>query len=125
MERVTCFPNEGTPEVIPGEPQLGDIVRSGTAYFRYTPPSEPETTPIPLSKLEFVDLAQSAGGMTNEMLVAANESVALKALWLKFSIHGGNVVKTHSLVTTGLGALDALGYIPNGAAAVLAAWPEA
>lgn len=40
IERVTCFPNEGTPEVIPGDPQQGDIIRIvGTQnYQRYKAP---------------------------------------------------------------------------------------
>lgn len=40
IERVSCFPNEGTPVVIPGEPADGDLVRvtngSSVIYQRYT-----------------------------------------------------------------------------------------
>lgn len=43
IERVTCFPNEGTPEVIPGPPSPGDIVRSDGSYYRYTAPPGPPT----------------------------------------------------------------------------------
>lgn len=44
--KVSCFPNEGTPEVIEGSPSAGDIVRITTPagaviYERYTPPSMP------------------------------------------------------------------------------------
>ena len=46
IEKVSCFPNEGTPQVIPGDPQAGDIVRITTShgceiYERYTPPAAP------------------------------------------------------------------------------------
>lgn len=46
--KVSCFPNEGTPEVIDGSPSAGDLVRITTPtgaviYERYTPPSAPET----------------------------------------------------------------------------------
>lgn len=55
MERVTCFPNEGTPEVIPGDPVQGDIVRVGNDYFRYTPPETPPEVVRTLSKTAFMD----------------------------------------------------------------------
>jgi hypothetical protein len=43
IEKVTCFPNEGVPQVIDGEPSSGDLVRIKTdsgavIYERYTPP---------------------------------------------------------------------------------------
>jgi hypothetical protein len=51
IERVSCFPNEGEPEVIGGDPIAGDLVRittdSGTViYERYTPhvPHTPDPT---------------------------------------------------------------------------------
>lgn len=70
VARVSCFPNEGTPEVIPGDPQLGDIVRittptGTTVYERYTPPPVPlGPRPGLLSKTAFQDHAvtQLGGG---------------------------------------------------------------
>jgi len=46
IEKVSCFPNEGAPEVIAGDPQLGDLVRiitptGAVIYERYTPPAIP------------------------------------------------------------------------------------
>lgn len=40
--KVSCFPNEGTPVVIPGDPVAGDIVRVTTStgaviYERFSP----------------------------------------------------------------------------------------
>jgi len=57
IEKVSCFPNEGTPEVIAGDPVDGDLVRitSGTViiYQRYTVPVAPTPQPRVLSKTEF------------------------------------------------------------------------
>jgi hypothetical protein len=79
-------------------------------------------TPRALTKLEFVELAQSAGGMSDAQLVAANADPQLAALWLKLTL-AGEVQRDHPATQAGLGALAALGYLPNGAAAVLDAWP--
>lgn len=60
MERVTCFPNEGTPQVIPGAPQEGDIIRTPDGdYFRYYAPVEPTPVPVVLDDLEFLRHAAS------------------------------------------------------------------
>lgn len=47
VEKVTCFPNEGTPVVIPGVPGYMDIVRViGTGkYYRYNPDALVPTSP--------------------------------------------------------------------------------
>lgn len=56
LEKVTCFPSRGTPEVIPGDPVAGDLVRitngSSVAYQHYTPQPLP---PVP-SQTEGRDL---------------------------------------------------------------------
>lgn len=70
IEKVTCFPNEGTPQVIPGDPADGDLVRvtfgKSVAYQRYTAPVPPTPTPIILTKTAFQDYAvsQLGGGLT-------------------------------------------------------------
>lgn len=66
MEKVSCFPNEGTPEVLPGPIADGDIVREGTAYFRYKAPREIIPAPRVLSKTAFQDYAitQLGNGLT-------------------------------------------------------------
>lgn len=72
--KVSCFPNEGTPEVIDGAPQAGDLVRITTTtgaviYERYTPPSDPPApAPRVLSKTAFQDYAVSQlGGIPDGM----------------------------------------------------------
>lgn len=68
IERVSCFPNEGTPVVIPGDPVTGDLVRITTdsgavIYERYTVPSlPPDPSPRILSKTGFQDYAVSKLG---------------------------------------------------------------
>lgn len=70
--KVSCFPNDGTPEVIEGSPVLGDIVRITTTtgaviYETYTPPPTPgPRPPSVLSKTAFQDYAvtQLGGGLT-------------------------------------------------------------
>ena len=70
--KVSCYPNEGTPQVIAGDPQAGDLVRITTAsgaviYERYTPPADaPSPRPRVLSKTAFQDYAvsQLGGGAT-------------------------------------------------------------
>jgi hypothetical protein len=79
--------------------------------------------PAAIGKVEFIRLVQTAGGMTDAMLVAAHEDVNLKPLWIKFQM--ASVVEIADPDTQGgLVALEALGYVPNGAAAVLQAWPS-
>lgn len=88
------------------------------------PPPPPEPVPVALTKLQFVGLAQAAGGMTDAMLVTAKKAEAFEAFWLKFDM-ALDVRRADPLTEASLGALEAAGYLPNGAAAVLAAWPTA
>ena len=78
--------------------------------------------PKTISRLEFTDLCQDAGGMTDAMLVASNSNPALAALWLKFNM----VTEIHrdsDLTKDGLVALSLLEYLPNGIFSVNEAWP--
>lgn len=70
IERVSCFPNEGTPEVIPGEPQDGDIVRiNGSVYQRYKAPVEapPADTPMPPTLTEIKTKLDELTAMVAEL----------------------------------------------------------
>ncbi len=100
----------------PGDPKYGT---SETVEH-----PDPPTAPTTLSHLEFIELVQSAGGMTDAQLVAAHNDASLAALWIKFDHAPASIEKTHPLVTPGLDALAAAGYVPNGRDAVLDAWPE-
>lgn len=83
-------------------------------------PLEPQ--PKILGKLEFIGLVQMAGGMTDAQLVTAYKAPELEAFWVKYQM-ASQVVRDHEVTAQALGALDALGFIPNGAAAVIEAWP--
>lgn len=81
IQKVTCFPNEGAPQVIEGDPAPGDIVRittpSGTvAYQRYTPPEllaplvASETDGRDLTWDEFLDVGMATDATkTNAILL--------------------------------------------------------
>ena len=89
------------------------------------PPAPPAPEPVPaiLFRLQFIELAQAAGGMTDAMLVKAQGDPAFSAFWIKFQM--ASVVERDDPVTAA--SLDALaggGYLPKGKAAVVAAWPE-
>src|SRR4051812_21854629 len=70
IDKVTCFPNEGTPQIINGTPSQGDIVRITTIngsviYERYTPmpaPAAPAVVYKEVRKWEFATFASTAVG---------------------------------------------------------------
>ncbi len=78
--KVSCYPNEGTPQVIAGDPQAGDLVRITTAsgaviYERFTPaPSSPGTRPLVLSATGFMDAAIAGLRTANGSTQAAAEA---------------------------------------------------
>jgi len=78
--KVSCYPNEGTPQVIAGDPQAGDLVRITTAsgaviYERFTPaPSPPGTRPLVLSATGFMDAAIAGLRTANGSTQAAAEA---------------------------------------------------
>ena len=80
--------------------------------------------PKPLTQLEFIRLCRSAGGSTPEMIVAAKKDALLEYMWMEFQMAHG-VEKGDPGTAEGLSALQELGYLPNGAQAVLDAWPSA
>ena len=88
----------------------------------YAPPAAPAPEPVPLTKLQFVSLGQTAGGMTDAQLGAARNDTQLAAMWIKLDL-ATVVDKDNTDTQAAIAALDALGYLPNGAQAVLDAWP--
>ena len=81
------------------------------------------TQPALLTKLGFIELCQSAGGMSDAQLIAARNDPAFGALWIKLDL-ATDVNKSHPATTAGLTGLNAAGYLPKGVKAVLSAWPE-
>lgn len=97
----------------------------GDDWIAPPPPVEP-TPPPPhpkiLTKLEFSMLVVSAGAMPS--IAAAKNDPALADFWAFFDLATA-VERDHPVTQQGLAAMEAAGHIPNGVAAVIAAWPEA
>jgi hypothetical protein len=85
-------------------------------------PPPPQKPPRTLTPLEFLGLCETAGGMTDALLVAGHADATLAPLWLKFG-YAKEIEKESALTSSGLDALHATGYLPNGKQAVLDAWP--
>jgi len=115
---TTINPGEGW-QLVPDGVQLG-WVDDGNGGLEAPPAPTPAHRP--LTRLEFVRLCITAGGMTSMLLVQAKADPYLEALWimLDFCIE---IKHDDEDIGPGLAALDALGYLPGGAAAVFAAWP--
>lgn len=86
------------------------------------PAPQPEPAPLVLGRLQFIVLCQTAGGMTDAMLVAAQKNPAFEAFWIKYQMASA-VDRDDPITRTALDALAAGDYLPNGKAAVIAAWP--
>nr|USU31124.1 hypothetical protein NG677_17500 [Methylobacterium sp. OTU13CASTA1] len=82
----------------------------------------PPPVPAILGKVEFITLVQMAGGMTDEMLVDAHANPLFAAFWIKLQM-ASVVQRDYPTTPAALDALAFAGYLPNGKAAVLAAWP--
>ena len=81
------------------------------------------TKPALLTKLGFIELCQSAGGMTDAQLITARNDPNFGALWIKLEL-ATDVNKGNPATLAGLTGLNAAGYLPKGVNAVLSAWPE-
>lgn len=60
--------------------------------------------------------------MSGAQLVAAHRDEALAEFWIILGL-ARQILPTDPRTLDGLAAVEALGYLPAGAAAVLAAWP--
>lgn len=77
----------------------------------------------PQSQIEFITLCQDIGGMTDDMLVACQSDALFAAMWIKFRA-SSVVERSDARIQRCLAGLVQAGYLPNGADAVNAAWPE-
>ena len=99
---------------------------TGCSVRVHVPPEPTVSDPVPqpLDEAALIDLCQSAGGMTDAQLVAAFNDANLAAFWIKLRA-ASTILPTDQRTIAGLDAVETLGYLPEGAAAVLAAWPTA
>ncbi|MCB8835928.1 hypothetical protein [Aurantimonas sp. VKM B-3413] len=94
----------------------------GAAWVQVALPPAPNPQPLALGKLDFMLLVQHAGGTSDAQLTEASKDPTLESFWVKYQM-ASEVHRDHPVTAAALAALDGLGYIPNGAAAVIAAWP--
>lgn len=120
IERVTCFPNEGTPEVIPGDPQQGDIIRIvGTQnYQRY---KEPRSFPPPVKSWDAYDFKlRFTADERKAIRTAAKTSPDVEDFMdlLDTAAATGTRIKADdALLNAGLSAMEFAGLIGAGRAA--------
>ena len=89
----------------------------------YEAPPPPIPTPRPLTQLEFIRLIQSAGGVTNQELVAADADPNLAAWWIMFRL-AQDIRLDDPTIVEGLAGLVSLDYITEAERlAVIAQWP--
>ena len=101
----------GTSVVESATAARGDSYANGE--FTRPKPAPIVATPKAATKLEFVEMCQEFGGMTDEKLVAAWEDAALKALWIKFEL-ATKLAHDSDNVSNGLAAMEAKGYLDEG-----------
>lgn len=116
MRIVHTDNNQFLADGVTPNPNFGQVTETTVA--------DPPTSPLKLSRLEFVTLCQTSGGMTDANLVSAKADAQLAALWIKLEV-AQYVERDNANTQAGLTALAGLGYLPNGANAVTSAWPVA
>lgn len=107
---------QAAPTWVDGTWLVRDLTAEEIAALQPPPPA-----PRALTRLQFVTLCQSAGGMTDAQLVAAHEDPNLKPLWIKLTMATA-VERDDPATTAGLQAMQALGHLSD-AQAVIDAWP--
>lgn len=118
---AALFPADTVMDAVSAGVQIGWISdRQGG----YVPPPDPEPKYALISRVAFVRLCMSAGGMTPDMLVQAKAAPELAALWIMLDM-AQEVRAADPEVPPGLAEIEALGFLPAGAQAVLDAWPMA
>lgn len=112
---------------VPDQVERGWVLSEGEWSAPLVPEPGPQTPTgnyRPLSKIEFVQLVQMAGSVSDAQLVAAYKDSNLEALWLKLG-WVNQFYRDNPDVEPALDALVATGYLDaNGKTAVLANWPQ-
>lgn len=137
--KVSCFPNEGTPQVIAGDPVTGDLVRvtdgDRVQYYRYT--EIPPYTPAPrvLTKTSFQDycigqLGGSTTGMARftEIMDATRDSTsgAVRFAYARYEAAQTFEKSNTAALTTIMAADDTTGHLTaDERTAILNNWPVA
>lgn len=94
----------------------------GNTTINYIEASE-TSSPLKLTKLQFIRLLQQFGGLTMQKTVEATSDPNLAYFWFLADITGAFEYDDPSL-GTGLDTLYALGYIPLGKQSIMDHWPH-
>ncbi len=116
-----------TDEIVWAEPDEQTRTVTGARAKRALTPEEiaaRQPRPRVMSKMQFIRLVQTAGGMTDALLAQAHAEPLLTPFWIKFNMTA-EMQRDDIDTQAGLGALAALGLLPNGTQAVIDAWPPA
>ena len=108
--------------IVPEGTEPSAIDNGDGTYTNPPSPQAPDPVYKAITEIEFIILCQNAGGMTDNMLVACQDDPRCKAMWIKFKA-STTLNKDNALVQSGLTSIAQYGYLPNGVAAVNAAWP--
>ncbi|AUQ64447.1 hypothetical protein [Phaeobacter inhibens] len=77
-----------------------------------------------LDSAALISLLETAGGMTPELVVQSSNDPNLTYFWLLLKV-SPFTSRGNPKLPGALAGLEALGYLPNGASAVLDGWPTA
>jgi hypothetical protein len=91
----------------------------------FAAPPAPPVVYKSISAVEFIALCRAVGGMTMAMVAQSrnNTNEDLQGMWAIFGLPGAMLHPDSPDVQGGLALLAGLGYLPNGAQAVLEEWP--
>ena len=121
-DRVTHL----APPVLNTVKVVGELHPNYTGYewimLTYQVPPQHVPTYKSLTQLQFIELCQEIGGMTDELLVAAKKNPLLEAMWIKFNL-AQEILVDDFRTTKGLEALEELGYLQVSAQYVIDHWP--
>lgn len=120
--KVSCFPNQGTPEVIQGTPQDGDIVRitgsnGSVVYERFTSAVASQPAPLRWDALDFTRRFTQAERIAIRTLAKSNgQAEDFLDLLGKAAATGTYIHSDDPDVLAGLTAFESAGVIGAGRA---------
>lgn len=115
------FPHDTVLDTDATDVQIGWISDGQGGYIA---PAQ-EAAPVvykPLDSAALITLLETAGGMTPEQVVACHSDPAMAYFWILLQITPFTS-RENPKVAAALASLNAAGYLPNGAQAVLDGWP--
>lgn len=115
------FPNDVLFEAVPEGVRIGWI-SDGEGGYEAPAPIETEVEYQRLDTASLISLMESAGGTTPAMVVDCYNDPAMEYMWILLRVTP-YTSKDNPKLPALLSSLESAGYLPNGAQAVLDAWP--